>query len=444
MGPPSQPKRTSSLRKPARQDVVASIGATHPLRNASSANTPRIQNGSELRPQPVSLGAAAVIQRPQSTDKSGTTQTSAVEALTKRRIPLHSRSRSASGLIAPQAHRQEYIGAHSKDVSGSSYRTIPPKSLHASGQGQNISGIRKVTADRPEFSTYQQHFSPRKALKAPAPPIPGQSNGQQHSSSRSSEATKNYCGPDEETANLQAQTSRLQDELLQLQIIHDSSYSQRKTYLENTMRKFKEQFASLSRDHRAVAAQEYAYYTTSNRVSLQQWLSEGDLSGSRKIQTLAQCIQDVATLTAPDGKLYMAIEQFETWFERMILTTSSRMSGTALLELNDILVSPLGEEWHDLAAVLHRKLEHCSAILKNLGSAKEGSGLAIVLDAHILLVDNLRQQLEYSSAIEKSTLQQEQAWIAESIAKILHEDDPIAVDCQQDNLRLGAWNVDTT
>jgi hypothetical protein len=349
-----------------------------------------------------------------------------------------------SGLIAPQAHRPEYIGAHSRDVSASSYGAMPTKGLHAPGQGPNISRIRKVTTDKPEFSTYQQHFSPRKALKAPAPPMPGQSNDQQYSSTGGSEATKNYGGPDEDTANLQAQTSRLQDELLQLQMIHLSSHSQRKTYLENTMQKFKEQFTSLSRDHRAVAAQERAYYAKSNRVSLQQWLSEGDLSGSRKIQTLAQCIQEVATLTAPHGKLYKAIEQFEAWFERMILTTSTRVSGMAVLELNDILVTPLSEEWHDHVAVLQRKLEHCSGVLKNLGPAKEGSDLAAVLDAHKLLVDNLREQLEYSSAIEKSTLQQEQAWIAESIAKIIHEADPIAVDCQQDNLRRGAWNVDTT
>jgi hypothetical protein len=444
MGPPNQLKRASSLRQPSRQGEVASVGRMHPLRNASSANTPRTQNGSLPRPQPVSIEPSSVIQRTQSTEQVERTPNSTVETLAKPRMSLHSRSQSVSGGVTSQAHRQWYISAHSRDVSVSSQETMPTKSLRTSGQGQNLSSTAKLTAGKPQFSTYQQHFSPKKALKPPALPMFGRGSDQQHSSTMISETTTNYSAPGDETATLLAQTSRLQDELLQLQMIHDSSHFQQKNYLENTMQKFRVQFAALSRDHRALTAQEHTYYRKSNRVALQQWVSEGDLHDYGKMQTLAQCVQDVSTLTAPDGKLCMAIEQFETWFERMILTSSSRSSGTTLLEYHDILVSPLGQEWHDLVAVLHRKLDHCSQLLNNLGSAREGSGLAMVLDAHKLFVDNLRQELVYSSAIEEVTLQQEQIWIDESIAKITQEDDPMAVHCKHEDVRPGAWNIDMT
>jgi hypothetical protein len=241
-----------------------------------------------------------------------------------------------------------------------------------------------------------------------------------------------------------AEISRLQDELLQLQLMHDSSHSQQKNYLDNTRQKFEDQFAALSQDYRELAAQEHAYYMKSNCMALQQWLSEGELPSLEKMQALARCVQEVTTITAPNSNLSMVMEEFETWFERMIVISNSRCSGTALLEYNDILVGPLSQEWHDGVALLHRKLDHCSQVLSNLGSARKGSGLATVLDTHKVFIDDLRAELAYSSTIEEITLQQEQIWIDESIAKIMHGDDHTAGDSQRNNLRPGAWNVDMT
>jgi hypothetical protein len=127
----------------------------------------------------------------------------------------------------------------------------------------------------------------------------------------------------------------------------------------------------------------------------------------------------------------------------MVLISNRRSSSTALLECQDALIIPLGQEWRDLVAILQRKLNHIRRVLDDLGSAREGSSLAMVLDAHKLFVDNLRQELEYSSAIEKSVLEQEQTRIAESIAKIM-QDNPSAVNSRNDEPRQGIWNVDMT
>jgi hypothetical protein len=254
-----------------------------------------------------------------------------------------------------------------------------------------------------------------------------------------------HAGPSGEITTSQAQTSRLQDELLQLQMMYASSSSQEKIYLENTMKKFKGQFSAMSRDDRALAAREHAYTTRVNSVALRQWLSDGDLSScSGKIQTLAQCIHDVATLTAPEGKLCIAIEQFETWFQRMVQRSNRRSLGAGFLDRHDALIGPLDQEWHDLIAILQGKLDHIGRVLDDLGSGREGSSLAIVLDAHKLFVGNLRQELDYSIAIESATLEQEQAWIAESIANIMNDNDPISVNPRNDDTRQGIWNLDVT
>jgi hypothetical protein len=444
MRPPSQPKRASSLRKPSRQALEPSVGTNDPVKNAFSTNNPRTHNESVLRPQPVSLGARAVIQRHQLTGKLDAAQTPDDETSAKPSTSLRFQSHSASGPIAPHTHPRGYVGARWKDVSASSESKLAPRSLPNPGPGQKLSGSAKLTVGKPQFSTFQQHFSPKPPSEAPVPPVSGCRSGQQQSSSALPETMTSYAGPGGDVTSQQAQTSRLQDELLQLQMIYGSCASQQKIYLENTMKKFKEQFAALSRDDRALAAQERAYYTRVNSVAIHQWLEDGNLSSSEKIQTLAQCIHDVATLTAPEGRVCIAIGQFETWFQRMTLISNRRSLGVALTDYQDALIIPLGQEWRDLIAILQRKLDHISRVLDNLGSAQEGTSLAMVLDAHKLFVGNLRQELEYCSAIERSTLEQEQTWVAESIVKIMKEDDPIAVNSRNNGLRQGIWNIHMT
>jgi hypothetical protein len=341
----------------------------------------------------------------------------------------------------PKIHRQEQAGPPNRDVSAPSHGIILQTDLQSSGPGQTLSKTPKAIAGKPQFSTFQQHFSPKKTIKVPAPSVSGGQSDLQHAARTISPTRRKHSGPGHETATVSAEISRLQDELLPLQLMHDSSHSQQKKYLENTKRKFEDQFAALSQDYRELTAQEHAYYTKSNCMALQQWLSEGELPSLGKMQTLAQCVQEVTTLTAPNSNLRIVMEEFETWFERMILISNSRCSGMALLEDNDIVIGPLSQEWHDNVALLHRKLDHCSQVLNNLGSARKGSGLAMVLDRHKLFVDDLRAELAYSSAIEEITLQQEQIWIDESIAKVMHGDDHTAGDGQQNNLRPGAWNV---
>jgi hypothetical protein len=128
----------------------------------------------------------------------------------------------------------------------------------------------------------------------------------------------------------------------------------------------------------------------------------------------------------------------------MVQRSNRRNLGAGFLDCHDALIAPLGREWHDLVAVLQGKLDHISRVLDDLGSGREGSSLAMVLDAHKLFVGNLRQELEYSIAIERTTLEQEQAWIAESIAKIMKENDPISVNPRNDDPRQGIWNLDMT
>jgi hypothetical protein len=441
MGPPSQLKRTSSVRDSSQQSVVAPVRTTRPLSVASSANVPRM-NGSLPRPRPVSIeSSSSLAQKSQPYGQVLVGQSASAQVLTQPRISLHSRNQSTGKPTMPKIYRQWQVGPPNIDLSASPHGRMSQTDLQSSGRGQALSKTPKAVASKPPFSTFQQHFSPKKTSKVPSPSPSGGQSDLPHAASTVSPATNEYSGPGDGTTTVSAEISRLQDELLQLQLMHDLSSSQQKKYLENTRRKFADEFAVLSQDYRELMAQEHAYDTTSNCMALQQWLSEGELPGLEKMQTLARCVQDVTTLTAPNGNFHIVMEEFEAWFERMILISNSRCSGTALLEYHDVLVGPLSQGWHNSVAVLHRKLDHCSQVLSNLGSARNGSGLAIVLDTHKLFVDNLRAELAHSRTIEEIALQQEQIWIDKSIATIMDGDDHTAGDGQRDNPRPEAWKM---
>ena len=442
LGPPSSLSRAASLRKPSRQGIVAPGGTTSPPRNASSVNLPRTQivDGRSSQPRPIPNRQPPVMRKPQHPGHQEVAQSSTIQNLAKSRVSLHSRSQSMSGPKTLRGQRQDSTAA----VLVSSHATLPLPLAQASCIRHDNSKTAQVTAGKPQFSTYQQHFSPKRISKTPAPPIQDRRIDQQHDLHTVSAGLTTSPGPGDETPALQSQVSRLQDELLQLQLIHDSSHAQQNLYFENTMRNLKARFTTLSRDHRALAAQEYAYFQESNCAALQHWLSEGQLSGPEKVQTLARCIQEVATLAAPDGKHCAAIEHFETWLERTMLILGSRSSATPPLGQLDIHVSPLQERWHDHVATLRRKLDRCADDLRDLGSAREGSSVAMVLNTHGRFIDNLRQELEFSSAIEKAILQLEESWLDDCVTSIMQEGDPVALAGQQDGHRRGTWDVDIT
>ena len=335
------------------------------------------------------------------------------------------RQQNEEATIIASNRRGNIEGAHAAVIS---HQRSQSGSGHLNTKPAPQRGLPRVSENvfgKPQFSTYQQHFSPKKAPKAPT-----------------ISAAHHEPGDEIQEAST-PRVIRLQNELLQLQLLYISSCQTLPQQERNVKLRLNRRFDLLVEDHRAIAAQEQDYCAGASHVALQQWLiAPQPWSGSERIQLLSRCVQDLGDLTGSRGRFTAAMEQFEAWFQVMILTLDARSDGIASEHGGDVSVPPLSQDWHDSVSVLTGKLERLNEILKSLGQANANIGLGQVLDSHKLLLSNLLQELESSCRIVKLVLEKERKWIGSSIGEILEETKNPTGSHQVVASRKGIWNLE--
>ena len=360
---PKQLSRSSSLRQPTRlvnrSGAVARLHSTTASAVESSADTTK-------------LGAvsAALLQ---STQEDITTNNHLITP----RGPVSTASRSAAA-----HHRSQ---SSSVVLSGEAARSLP-------GAKTRLSSISK-----PQFSTYQQHFSPRKqSLQAEpiiAPPI--------------------TCHVNTDFT----QATALQDELLQLEWMYLSAHKTLQEWMESGERNISEQHKKYFQEVRNVKKIEQNQQSRINSVALRDWLAmDTSKLSSQKVESLSQCVQTLTDLAQPYERLSDVLAQFEAWYDDMLDTLGNR-SGNSQSQHARFL-RPLGQAWAETSATLAREFECCLRNLDLLGSVDGSSGLGLVLDSHARFTKGILDELNVMQLIQSMVLQQEDDWITREISRL--------------------------
>lgn len=281
----------------------------------------------------------------------------------------HCRSRS-SGILLEQGPRQ-----------------------HRSG-GQD----RLTSLERPQFSTYQQRFSPQKQ-KAPNEPsklLP--------------------AGPYTNTE--MNQFSTLQDELLQLQCIHISSHKTLQTWTEGGEGKIREQSKQHIQECSRLGRIEESQQDRLNAAAIRDWVS---MSGGRhafeKVEILSRCIDTLSDLAQPHSKVSRVIEEFDVWFQDTVDTLGERSDDSQQRSPQFIL--PLGQLWVATVTTLKLSLRTLLRNLQDLGSSDISSGLGLVLHSHTKFTKGLIDQLTTMEALHTMALEQEDDWVESRVSVYL-------------------------
>ena len=332
--------------------------------------------------------------------------------------------------------------AASGATSGTETRaSISQLSRHPS-HGRSVSTVAGVS-NKPQFAAYQQHFSPRK-------PVPTLGN----SANRSLEArhgpnfrsnSSQVSSVDERNiqADLPAQVIRIQDELLQLQLLYDGSQDSLQKSQHRSNAELERQFIALQADATRLHAEEEAYSISFNTAAVLKWLDHWDGGGGKEARALSQLISDIDDLTRFEGRYARVMAEFETWFDAM-LQAVKRRSGDSEAEAGGhasfgLLIQPLGHGWRDEVAVLLRKLGAFSQTLDILGTATSGSRVQCILSTERLFVDNLLGELELATAIEATALRRQQTWIDSSVETLLDEHGSMNPPMNCNDHRRGVW-----
>jgi hypothetical protein len=252
---------------------------------------------------------------------------------------------------------------------------------------------------RPTFSTLQQHFSPAKSLAPkphPAaflvPPSP-------------SKLPSNIA--------ISAETAKLQNELLQLHLLHKDAAQTDREWRASAKRKLGARFQSVVDRNEILVQLEIEETGKINAVALKRWKDLGTLGWGleEKMQILDEVISGVWILGDSGGKYGRVVRRFERWLTGCQDILEARAHNEGLEDDEVVFLEELDAGWKDDCLVLVRKLESWRDHLKNLGTLDSGSSLAIVVDGCRSLVSGMLTELNVMALIERDAMSMEAEWI---------------------------------
>ncbi|KAI9763197.1 MAG: hypothetical protein M1840_000863 [Geoglossum simile] len=411
-GPGSRPAPLETKEAGGREIIAKSTvpGRPRPPRQptATSANTSRDTTNwtglSTASARPRSLILSAGRDFGQETRPASSTSASSSELAPsekpdpKRQPPTHARHRRTPSTRSERAA----FSSKSKELD------------RRDASGKALASTREASATaeqkKPAFSTLQQHFTPKKALKAPT-----------------SFYLATAAGKQSNDELMSPETARLQTELLQLHLLHESSAEVLHSWQGSVEVKLQRRFEDVAQKYRRVAALERETQARLNLCALKEFARDGGAGQGlgERIQSLGSVIPEIVSVTGAGGKYARLVKNFEWWIEwiEQIQETRGR-DGSAFNGVGEMeFVDGLGNGWRDETATLSRKLGFWLQNLDGVGSSPAGSSLALVVARCRCLVEGMLQELDIMRGMECAIVVRESCWVSEKVAELLAEID---------------------
>ncbi|KAJ9302390.1 hypothetical protein DTO271G3_1256 [Paecilomyces variotii] len=460
------PQRSSSQRVNGRAGEGVSLqrqesrlrrpGLAQPIREKpqESSSTGQRQNAAQTGESKASTapqsGITAVPNLPRlpSPAKSQTTSPRAVSALRTENVPSKSTdpgspqrsqmlppprpTRSASlrqpttaSSAKPPAARGHARHRSQVVTTSSSRNEIPARSDAASSVS--------LARSRPQFSTYQQHYSPKKNTKPPTPTT---------AASSASTELDSFMIP-----SSRSDIAALQTEILQLHLFYSSYNQQNMDWKTTSEKKLSKMYNSISDSYRFVLAQEQSVQRELNYLALANWSENIAKNSSRQdyaeqVQTLSHVVQEVNDMTeSREGRYPKVVRVFEDWMENAAQVKQAReQASTSSTFMGDLdFVDPLDRTWKEEVDVISARLDLCLRKLQNLDICGESdrdqlgnSALLRIANGHQELLASMLEELSVMRSIETDIVRSEKS----SITKLVDNLQP--VDGRLET-RVGIW-----
>lgn len=281
---------------------------------------------------------------------------------------------------------------------------------------------------RPQFSTYQQHYSPKKPTKPPTP-TPGAAAGLDGLLVPAS-------WPD---------IAALQTELLQLSLFHSNSLQRHANWRAESEARLRRKYNDVAGQYRSVLGEEKQWQSQMNAQALDRWLHNcrdhgGPHGFPEQIQIISQVLQDISNVvsTGVNRRYSQAVETFETWFHeaesvRQVRESSGTIDG-------DVFIDPLDQSWKEEMLALNLKLEHCARQLQSLdilgfGEVErlEQSALARVTLGLTESIKLMMQEIQAMRTLEAGLVRTEREAVSRAASSLAGSQERSAT-------RIGVWN----
>ncbi|KAF2199622.1 hypothetical protein GQ43DRAFT_375817, partial [Delitschia confertaspora ATCC 74209] len=383
----SRLSRSQSVRKPAvatRSAAGPKVGA-HSRNLSTSAATsiqtrPREQTSRSERPKSLFIPSSNPTR-----GASAVADTSTGENRTSQRIAAL--KHSVSDQSKPERPKSSGPTANDTDQPRSTQPTVRREPLKVESKRQA----------RPAFSTLQQHFTPRKTGKAPTstflhPPA-----------------------PDPAHCSLPPEITGLQTQLLQLNLLHESSVPTDKDWHRSAKERLHGKFDEVATMYQVMRDNERQALEQTNIKALREWSSGNSSFGMvEHIQLVSGPLHEVPSLLGAGGRFSKLFDEFSRWLTWVEEIWSARKDA----DRNLGSAEGLGVSWNLENAALMRKLTAFSRDLDRLTQPVSGSSIARIVSTCKTLVGGMLDELHTMQVIERGVVAREREWVEEELKSI--------------------------
>ncbi|KAH0538665.1 hypothetical protein FGG08_004740 [Glutinoglossum americanum] len=424
---------TSDQARPIRRPTTylaatPSTSAPRDPNNKPGFSIPTGMGAATARPRSMVLNTGrefALENRPgSSTSASSTEHALSKKSDAKRQHPTNvSHRRTPSARSARTAFSGKPKELERKEIMP------PPGNALASTRGVNVAVAEQK---KPAFSTLQQHFTPKKALKVPT------------------SFNLTTAGKQPNSELISAETARSQTELLQLHILHQSSTKVSHAWRQSAETKLRKRFEDVAQRYRKMAVLERKTQAQLNLCALKEFAHEGGAGQvlGERIQVLGSVIPEIVNATGAGGKYIRLARGFERWIEWVEQIWEARdCDGKAFNSRGELeFVECLGDGWRDEITSLSRKLGLWLQDLDNMGSSPAGSSLALVVAHCRCLTEGMLQELEMMRGMECEIVARESRWVSEIAAELSAEetveaDSALTEEGRTSASKQGIWRI---
>lgn len=344
---------------------------------------------------------------------------------------VHSRTLSVAARPKPDTHSRT-LSAASKTSPDSRnlHGPIPKPARPVSKVAPTVSG--RPSLKKPEFNTYKQYYSPKKTpLGPPGTPAPVRALAGSASHSEGS-----------------AERRRLQDELLQLALLNDTSDSTLQAYEESITSQLTARSDYLKQQLQTLESLEGERQVKVNVHAVDSWLDarkephSSTSAGPNRLLILAHSIRDLREVTERGGPLEIAMQQFDEWQVRAGVRNVNDAGHEGPSEASSGFLTPLDPQWSASITSVRNRVQICAESCANLEGAPASSSIGLSIGMHSRLANEILREIAICREVESLILRQERARTEAAITQALAEAESQGnTELKHANGRRGIWET---
>jgi hypothetical protein len=364
--------RSQSLRRPMTGNGVKSH-IRYPSTSDAGSSLPKLAEDAAAAPPPAPAPRSRMTRTP--SDSSATES-----GIARPRLP--------TGGAAGGLHRSNTL----TNRPGRAPSALPAPSAPLALPGGGGGGARPASVmlpHKPNFSTLQQHYSPRKAV-GPRPASTTLIN------------PPAGPGPDAPSApspsSAALETQFLQIQLMQLSLLHAAAHPSYAAWCKSARQTLRGKFHDVAALAESVQRLEREARARRNVAALQAWGGGVDADLGAHVQALAGVVGDLLMLCEDGGRASLNVDVFADWIEAVDELWGMRRDG---LVGGDEFIDGLGENWRGEVAALLRRVTGLLRVLEALERPVPGSTVDDIVRNLEEFLKGTLEELQTIQAIEK-------------------------------------------